>query len=79
MYQNTDKFGNPMRVIGCKPNKRNPDFCVGYLEIGGTLYKLEPSMSKKEGVSMWVRVTKMVNRNRGGSFGSTGSAPRRGL
>jgi hypothetical protein len=53
----TDRFGNPFQVIGCKPNKGG--FPVGYVELGGKLYKLEPSDSQKDGVAAWVRVTQV--------------------
>lgn len=61
-YARTDRFGNEYQLVGCKPSRRNPDFSVGYLRIGGTLYKLEPSRSNKEGVSEWIRVTKLKSR-----------------
>ena len=52
----TDRFGNPYQLVGCKPSK-NPAFCQGYIELGGKLYKIEPSMANKDGVAMWVKVT----------------------
>ena len=61
-----DRFGNPSALVGCKPNKNG--FPVGYIEIGGKLFKLEPSQSNKEGVAAWIRVTQMQRRDRG-SFG----------
>ncbi len=51
----TDRFGNPYQLIGCKPNKKG--FPVGYAELGGKLYKIEPSEAKKEGVDFWVKIT----------------------
>lgn len=51
-----DRFGNPYQVIGCK-DKKGSGFSVGYVELKGQLYKLEPSESKKEGVEAWIRVT----------------------
>ncbi len=51
----TDRFGNPYQLIGCKPNKGG--FPVGYVELGGKLYKIEPSESNKEGVAMWCKIT----------------------
>ncbi|MGL2966087.1 hypothetical protein [Flavobacterium sp. XGLA_31] len=60
----TDRFGNSYQVIGCKPSKKNPDFAVGYVELGGKLYKLEPSEANKDGVSFWVRVTHVKKQNR---------------
>jgi hypothetical protein len=53
----TDRFGNAYQLIGCKPNKAG--FSVGYIELGGKLYKIEPSEAQKEGVSHWVKVTKV--------------------
>ncbi len=60
---NTDKFGNPYQVIGCKDKKEN-GFAVGYVELGGKLYKLEPSEAKKDGVEYWIRVTHIKKNNR---------------
>lgn len=58
----TDRFGNPYQVIGCKDKKGN-GFPSGYVELGGKLYKLEPSSSNKEGVDMWIRVTQVKKQN----------------
>ena len=64
---NTDRFGNPYTLAGCKPNKKNPDFCAGYVEIAKPgLYKLEPSQSNNEKYSMWVRVTKVDDKKTAG-------------
>lgn len=52
----TDRFGNPYQVIGCRDKKGN-GFPVGYVELGGKLYKLEPSPAKKDGVEAWIKVT----------------------
>jgi hypothetical protein len=52
----TDKFGNPYQLVGCKDKKAN-GFAVGYIELGGKLYKVEPSMAQKDGVLFWVRIT----------------------
>lgn len=52
----TDRFGNPFQVIGCRDKKGN-GFPVGYVELGGKLYKLEPSQANKDGVDTWIRVT----------------------
>lgn len=52
-----DRFGNPYQVIGLKDNKNG--YPVGYVELGGKLYKLEPSESQKEGVSSWLKVTQV--------------------
>ena len=54
----TDRFGNPYQVVGCKDKKGN-GFPVGYVELGGKLYKLEPSESQKEGTALWIRVTQV--------------------
>lgn len=56
-YIKNDRFGNPYQVIGCKPNKGG--FPVGYVELGGKLYKIEPSDAQKDGVAMWVKVTQV--------------------
>jgi hypothetical protein len=53
----TDKFGNPYQLIGCKVNDKG--FSKGFIELGGKLYKVEPSQASKEGVSYWVKVTEM--------------------
>lgn len=57
-FINTDKFGNPYQVIGCR-DKKGTGFSKGFVELGGKLYKLEPSTANKEGVEAWVRVTLM--------------------
>lgn len=59
-FLKSDRFGNPYQVIGCKANKGG--YPVGYVELGGKLYKVEPSKANKEGVEMWVKVTQ-VKRN----------------
>jgi hypothetical protein len=51
-----DRFGNPYQVIGCK-DKKGTGFSKGYVELGGKLYKLEPSPATKEGVEVWIKVT----------------------
>lgn len=55
--QNTreDRFGQLTMLVACKPNKNG--YPVGYLEIGGKLYKLEPSQANKEGVLYWIKAT----------------------
>jgi hypothetical protein len=53
-----DRFGNPFQVIGCK-DKKGTGFCKGYVELGGKLYKLEPSPAKKDGVEAWIKVTQV--------------------
>lgn len=65
-YIKNDRFGNPYQVIGCKPNKGG--FPVGYVELGGKLYKIEPSESQKEGVAMWVKVTAVKKNARSTSM-----------
>ena len=59
----TDKFGNPYQVIGCK-DKNGSGFPKGYVELGGKLYKLEPSPAQKDGVETWIRVTQMKKQNK---------------
>ena len=51
----TDRFGNPYQLISCKGNKNG--FPVGYITLGGKLYKIEPSPAQKDGVLFWVKVT----------------------
>lgn len=51
-----DRFGNPYQLIGCK-DKKGKGFAVGYVELGGKLYKVEPSDAKKDGVMFWVKIT----------------------
>lgn len=60
-YISTDRFGQPYQVIGCKDKKGN-GFCSGYVELGGKLYKVEPSQATKEGVDMWVKITAVKKR-----------------
>lgn len=55
---NRDRFGNEYQLIGCK-DKKGTGFGVGYLEIGGKLFKLEPSTANKEGYTHWIKVTKV--------------------
>lgn len=52
----TDRFGNPYQVVGCR-DKKGTGFPVGYVELKGQLYKLEPSSAKKDGVEAWIKVT----------------------
>ena len=59
-YNNVDRFGNPYKVVGLKPNKNG--FPVGYITIGNTSYKIEISHAKKDGVDMWCKVTKMPTK-----------------
>lgn len=61
-FVKTDRFGNAYQVIGCKENKNG--YPVGYVTLGGSLYKVEPSKSEKDGVAAWVRITKVQKRNR---------------
>ncbi|WP_294964985.1 hypothetical protein [uncultured Flavobacterium sp.] len=52
----TDRFGNPYQLIGCK-DRKGTGFSSGYIELGGKLYKIEPSVAQKDGVEYWVKVT----------------------
>jgi len=61
-----DRFGNMTMLIGCKENKNG--YPVGYLEIGNTLYKVEPSPANKDGVLYWVKLTKLNKRNNSSRF-----------
>lgn len=63
---NTDRFGNAYQVIGCKANKAG--YPVGYVELSGKLYKIEPSESNKDGVAMWVKVTRVNKQNKQSSM-----------
>ncbi|GEL11814.1 hypothetical protein SAMN05192550_2810 [Flavobacterium glycines] len=65
MAQGQDKFGNPQVVVGLK-DKSGSGYPKGFIEIGGSLFKITTSPSNKEGVHEWVTLTKMQkNRNRG--------------
>lgn len=57
-----DKFGQPTQLIGCKANEKG--FCKGYIELGGKLYKLEPSKSQNEKYGYWIKVTLCKKRNK---------------
>ncbi|MEA9415918.1 hypothetical protein [Flavobacterium sp. PL02] len=57
----TDRFGNPYQLVGCK-DKKGTGFYSGYMELGGKLYKIEPSPANKEGVGYWVKVTLVKKR-----------------
>lgn len=57
----TDKFGNPYQLVACK-DKKSTGYGVGYAELGGKLYKIEPSPAQKEGVTDWVKITLMKKR-----------------
>lgn len=52
-----DKFGNPYQLVGCKVNEKG--FSKGYIELGGKLYKVEPSLSSNEKYSYWCKVTQV--------------------
>lgn len=62
-----DRFGNEYIVVGCK-DKKGTGFPKGYIEIKGQLYKLEPSDAQKDGVEMWVKVTKINKQKKSGNF-----------
>lgn len=61
-YVKTDRFDNPYQVIGCKDLK-GTGFSKGYVELGGKLYKLEPSKASKDGVEVWIKVTQVKKRS----------------
>jgi hypothetical protein len=63
----SDKYGNPFQVVGTKDKKGN-GFSVGYVELGGHLYKVEPSIAKKDDVHYWVRITKLKKDSRNTSM-----------
>lgn len=58
----TDKFGQSFTVVGCKDD--GTPFPKGYAELGGKLYKIEPSVAQKEGVAMWVKITQVKKQAR---------------
>lgn len=60
-----DKFGNPFQSIACKNNKNG--YPVGYAELGGKLYKIEPGSGSGE-VDAWVRITKVDQKKRPSSM-----------
>lgn len=68
MANGQDRFGNPQVVVGLK-DKKGTGYPVGYIEIGGQLFKVTTSPSNKEGVLEWVTLTKMAKRNTGGFGG----------
>lgn len=55
-----DRFGNPYQLVGCKINEKG--FSKGYAELGGKLYKIEPSEAQKDGVGFWVKITLVKKR-----------------
>ncbi|MEO6177288.1 MAG: hypothetical protein ABIP27_19190 [Flavobacterium circumlabens] len=63
----TDRFGNAYQLVGCKDKKGN-GFSQGYIELGGKLYKIEPSVATKEGVEFWVKVTAVKKQTRASSM-----------
>ena len=63
-YVSKDRFGNNYLVVGLKDNGKG--FPRGYVEIKGTLYKLEYSDSKKEPVLCWIRFTEMPKQRKSG-------------
>ena len=62
-----DRFGNPFQVIGCK-DKKGTGWSKGYVELGGKLYKLEPSEALKEGVKVWIKVTAVKKQTQSSSM-----------
>lgn len=57
-----DRFGNDFVLVGCKPKKKNEKYSVGYVEIKGQLYKIEPTEAEKEGIMFWCKLTKLEKR-----------------
>lgn len=53
-----DRFGNEYMLVSCKDTK-GTGYGKGYIEIKGQLYKVESSEAKKDGVSHWVKITKI--------------------
>lgn len=64
-YVKYDKQNRPYKLVSLKKNKNG--FPVGYVEIGGSLYKIDISPAKKEGVELWAKFTKLPRRQN--SFG----------
>jgi hypothetical protein len=63
----TDRFGNLYQLIGCK-DKKGTGFSSGYVELGGKLYKIEPSVAQKDGVEFWVKITAVKKRSTASSM-----------
>lgn len=72
-----DRFGNEVVIVGLK-DKKGTGYGKGFLEIGKTLFKIEVSPSQKEGVTEWVKVTKMKPNN-GRGFNNGGNQQKRGF
>lgn len=68
------KYGHPYRVIGMKQvkNRDNEDVADCFyatVRIGGRLYRLEVSKSRKDGVPRWLSVTGLsVRRGYNGNY-----------
>jgi len=62
-----DRFGNDQMIIGLK-DKKGTGFGKGYFEVKGTLFKVEVSPARKEGVTDWVKITKVDRTKRSKSF-----------
>lgn len=69
-YINTDRFGQPYQVVGCKEveGKDGNTYNKGFVELGGKLYKIEVSAAEKEGVQHWVRVTRVDQKKKHSSM-----------
>lgn len=65
-YVRYDKQNRPYKLVGLKKNKNG--FPVGYVEMNGNLYKIDVSTSKKEGVELWIKFTKLPKRNNNYGF-----------
>lgn len=68
-YANKDRFGNDYTVVGCY-DKKGKGYPVGYVELKGQLYKIEPSEAQKdkqnrkgEDLLSWVKITKVQKRS----------------
>ena len=65
-----DKYGNMYQSVPCTDDKNdNP---VGWIEIKGQLYKIQPAPAdsgqqdrKGRDITAWVRITQMSKRKRG--------------
>ena len=66
-----DRFGNPYQNVKCRMNKNG--YPVGYIELGGKLYKVEPSQQtstdNKSGEEIaWCRMTQVKKQQRATSM-----------
>lgn len=70
---NGRKYRIPSALVAMKEGRGG--FPVGFVELGGTVYKIETAQSNKEGIVGWVKLTK--TRARSSGSGRTYSRRRR--